>query len=87
MTDPTREQMLAVLREQIWSLADDEDDYKFSAEAALYWFANDWHGGQDSNLYSVLSTSPYRPGVSLRDVEEEGWLANQMYEILETEFT
>ena len=36
-----------------------EDD--ISSEAAIYWFANDYHSGQTSDLYSILSTSPYRP--------------------------
>jgi hypothetical protein len=37
---------------------------EFDIEAAIYWFATDWHGGQWSNLYSALSTSPYKPGLS-----------------------
>lgn len=40
-----------------------EDNY-FDAARALYWYASDYHGGQDSDLYSILSTSEYRPGMS-----------------------
>jgi hypothetical protein len=52
LTDPTRDEMLTAL-----AGADE-----FEVEAAIYWFAADWHGGQSSNLYSALSTSRYRPG-------------------------
>ena len=50
MSDPTIAELLAALDNP----ADDDAD----AYCAIYWFANDWHGGQSSNLYSVLSTSP-----------------------------
>ena len=33
----------------------------FDVAEALYWFAIDWHGGQDSLLYSILSTSTFKP--------------------------
>jgi len=56
LSDPTRDEMLTALAQ---SSADE-----FDIEAAIYWFASDWHGGQSSNLYSALSTSPYRPGWS-----------------------
>lgn len=58
MKDPTLQDMLAALGNP----ADDDVD----AYAAIYWFASDWHGGQSSNLYSVLSTSPYKPGMMER---------------------
>jgi hypothetical protein len=56
LSDPTRDEMLTALA----GAGADE----FDIEAAIYWFAADWHGGQWSNLYSALSTSPYRPGLS-----------------------
>lgn len=31
-------------------------------EQAIYWWAADHHEGQWSELYSILSTSAYRPG-------------------------
>ena len=55
LTDPTRDEMLTAL-----AGADE-----FEVEAAIYWFAADWHGGQSSNLYSALSTSRYRPGMAV----------------------
>ncbi len=59
MKDPTREEMLEaakILKNLIG------DGFEFDFEVAVYWFSNDWHGGQFSNLYCVLSTSEYRPG-------------------------
>lgn len=53
--DATRDEMLTLL-----ATYDDYDE--FDREEAIYWFANDYHGGQGSELYSALSTSPYSPG-------------------------
>ena len=61
LSDPTRDEMLTAL-----AGADE-----FDIEAAIYWFANDWHGGQWSNLCSALSTSPYRPALSESGCPEE----------------
>ena len=63
LSDPTRDEMLTALAQ---SGADE-----FDIEAAIYWFASDWHGGQWSNLYSVLSTSPYKPGLSEASCPDE----------------
>jgi len=30
---------------------------------AIYWFCADFHGGQNCPLYSILSTSAYKPGI------------------------
>lgn len=65
-TDPTLAGLLATLDNP----ADDDAD----AYCAIYWFANDYHSGQSSNLYSVLSTSPYSPGPLER--EPTGWAAD-----------
>ncbi len=56
MKDPT----LGEMRDLLGSRCSDMDE--FDREAAIYWFANDHHGGQWSNLYSALSMSPYHPG-------------------------
>jgi len=58
MQDPTCKEMLKVL--ETCPFASETCD--FDRASAIYWFANDWHGGQSSNLYSALSTSPYNPG-------------------------
>ena len=81
MQDPTREEMLSALKPLIAQMDNDAD----SAEIAIYWFASDWHGGQASNLYSVLSTSPYSPGPATT-LDSEGESVAWMYEQLEADF-
>lgn len=56
--DPTREELEAALD----GLQDKFELDRFDVEEAIYWFAADYHSGQGSNLYSVLSSSPFRPG-------------------------
>ncbi len=63
-----------------------EEGFEHDAEAAIYWFANDWHSGQTSELYSILSTSPFRPG-PISTLESEGELVKMMYEDLEAKFS
>jgi len=67
MQDPTADNMRAMLRE-IYSPHEADD---FDIEAAIYWFASHYHGGQWSNLYSALSTSQYRPGPLADDPEPD----------------
>lgn len=78
--DPDKEEMVQYLRSQYGSEFNDDD-----AEVAMYYFASDFHGGQASNLYSVLSTSEYKPGAS-GNVESEGELVKMMYDTLVDEF-
>jgi len=79
--DPTREEMLEFLRGQLGT----EEGFEGDAEAAMYWFANNYHGGQDSNLYSVLSTSDFSPGPIARGPEKES-TEEDMYNLLVDEF-
>lgn len=68
-TDPTRDEMIALLAiECPWSKTDwqpnndcESTDADFDREVAIYYFASGWHGGQWSNLYSVLCMSKYKP--------------------------
>ena len=76
--DPTREEMLALLADRFPC---DIAETEFDREEAIYWFANDWHGGQWSKLYAVLCSSPYRPGPCTNGPEEP-----EMYQALEQEF-
>jgi hypothetical protein len=78
MSDPTRKAMLDVLR-------DYGDVDEFDVEEAIYWFASDYHGGQATNLYSVLSTSPYKPGPSTTGPSQDG-MAHELYSALEQRF-
>lgn len=86
--DPTADEMRSYLREQFGSECDPVDGMtlSFPVECAIWWFGNDWHGGQDSNLYSALSTSEYHPGAGESGPEPDSTDA-MMYEALEEQFT
>ena len=60
MKDPTAQEMRDFLK--ACQTYGDTEDMSFEVEEAIYWFAYAWHGGQWTNLYSALSTSPYSPG-------------------------
>jgi hypothetical protein len=62
------------------------DDLDFDIEAAIYWLASDYHRGQDSELYSILSTSEFKPGPTHSSVEDEGEIAKEIYDLLVHEF-
>jgi len=78
--DPSADEMRAFLKKTF----PDGDD--FDVEAAIWWFGNDYHGGQSSSLYSALSTSKFKPGPTHHSVKDEGEMAKMMYEALEKEF-
>jgi hypothetical protein len=82
MKDPTLEEMREYLGASPYASEMDE----FDREEAIYWFANDWHGGQWSNLYSALSQSQYHPG-PLTNGPEPGSMSSYLYGDLEHEFT
>ncbi len=79
--DPTREEMMDYLRLAYGA----EEEWENEAEVAIYYFANHYHGGQWSNLYSALSTSPYSPG-PFTTLESEGSMATDMYNDLVQKF-
>ena len=81
MVDPTGDEMRAYLR----PLAKQLDASDFDVEEAIYWFANDYHAGQDSYLYCALSTSEFSPGALARAPEPEG-AAALLYDELVEEF-
>jgi hypothetical protein len=71
-------EMVQFLKSKYGAEADD-----FSVEEAIYWFASDYHGGQTSDLYSVLSTSEYKPSRlhhGIEDTDDE--MSKMMYEDL-----
>lgn len=66
-----RDRMVEYLKNQYKGLEDvNSKDFLFDIEAAIYWFAVDYHSGQSSDLYSILSMSDYRPGVMSRGDRE-----------------
>ena len=83
--DPTRGEMVKSLVKAFRAPRWDRADWKFDLEAAIYWFSSHWHGGQWSNLYSALSTSPYRPGALCNGLEI-GSQAHDMYIYLTERF-
>lgn len=89
ITDPTKEEMVNFLTQKFQGLIDpaEVDANNFDIESAIYWFANDYHGGQNSNLYSVLSTSEFRPGPMHKSIEdEESETATMMYQELVNQY-
>lgn len=80
-TDPSKEEMVAFLQNTPYR---SEEGFEDSSEVAMYWFASDYHGGQNSNLYSVLSTSPYTPSrINKGGIEgEDDFIAKDLYEEL-----
>lgn len=81
--DPTKEEMIAFLQQQFGHF--DAEGGMDDAEVAMYWFAYSYHGGQGSNLYSVLSTSPFRPGPMARGPQPHSMEA-EMYSALVQQF-
>jgi hypothetical protein len=81
--DPTKEEMVKFLKARYAGLGYEQD----SAEVAIYWFATHYYNGQASNLYSVLSSSPYKPSRLSRGIEtEDDDFAKMMYEDLEEKY-
>lgn len=80
MTDPTYGELIDAVREQFPD-ADEAD-----TEEAIYWFAADYHGGQWSNLYSVLCSAKFRPGHAAKHVTKGRTLAREIYSALADQF-
>jgi hypothetical protein len=61
---PTLRQRMMKALELGWGAAFDGDHgaFLFAAEGAIYWFCADYHDGQCTELYSILSCSEYKPG-------------------------
>ena len=78
--DPTREDMLAFLQSSPYTAEAGE----FDIEAAIYFFASHYHGGQASNLYTALCSSLYRPAWCARGPADG--MQRFLYETLETEY-
>lgn len=74
--------MVSSLKKEFRGLVDNIDgpDAEFEIEGAIYWFANDYHGGGSSLLYQILSTSKFRPGPSVSGPEDE--IEQMMYDSL-----
>ncbi len=79
--DPTKDEMFNYLHQMYGN----EESFRDDAEVAIYWFANFYHGGQSSHLYSVLSTSRFHPGPMAKGPEPRS-SEEMMYEDLVLKF-
>ena len=80
--DPTGSELLAAAREAASTIGADE----LEAGEAAYWFASNFHSGQDSNLYKALAELGCRPGPT-RSGPEKGSATEAVYDALCVEFT
>lgn len=80
--DPTYKEMLKFLK----SKAKAYEASDFDIESAIYWYSSEYHSGQNSNLYSALSTTEYKPGRSAKDVTSDGFAAVELYNELCSKF-
>ena len=75
-----KSELIQSAKKQFNGLSDvNSDDFNFSLESAIYYLATNYHSGQWSDLYSILSTSNYQPGKlenydSWRECDFEGAL-------------
>lgn len=74
------DEMREYLRQSIKGFGLEDPD--FDIEAAIWWFAHDYHGGIGSPLYEVLSISQFKPSPLHRSVEDEGEVATMLYDLL-----
>ena len=56
LDDPTLEEMKAALERHTTS------PYDIAIAEAIYWFSQDYHGGQSSNLYAASCSCGFKPG-------------------------
>lgn len=85
--DPDRAELLAYLSAEYARAGFDSHDPAskvWATEEAAYYLAAHYHGGQWSNLYSVLSTSEFRPGRNAPDLtgdpdKDESFEASYLY--------
>lgn len=80
MIDPTKKDLQACVANFAG-----EEGFDFDVEVAIYWFASRYHGGQGSDLYSVLSMSDYTPGPLETGPEDQGF-AEMLYDEMVAEF-
>lgn len=79
MSDPT----IADMRAFIDRLPFASERSDFDREEAIYWFANDWHSGQASNLYAALCASEFSPGPIACEPQD---IASMLYNELQAYF-
>lgn len=86
--DPTKEEMVKFLNDKYKGHIDyTDEEIQFPIEAAIYWYAYNYHSGQNSNLYSALSTSKYQPSRMLKNIDDiDDDVTQEMYSYLQTHY-
>jgi hypothetical protein len=85
-----KNEMIKSIKDHFKGLADVEsDDFKFDVEAAIYYFSEQYHEGQWSNLYSILSQSEYNPGrlETFDSWKESNTIGSEIYDFLKSEYS
>ena len=82
MKDPTRKEMEKFLEGK----KKEYDAEDFDIQAAIHYYASEYHSGQSSNLYSALSTSKYKPGRSESGAEDVSDACGMLYSELQDKF-
>lgn len=82
-----KNEMKEYLKNKFRGLEDvNSSDFNFDMEAAIYWFSQDYHSGQWSDLYSIGSTSEYRPSPLAKGIESEPETTQMLYQALEEKY-
>ena len=81
-----KNEMVQYLKDRYKNLLDDGEGMDFDIEAAIWWYAYDHHDGMWSPLYSILSTSEYKPGRMEKSVDDAGEIPRMFYDDLVDKF-
>ena len=83
--DPTRFDLLKTGAQYLAGWGLEKSSRLWAIEEAIYWFARQYHSGQWSNLYSVLSTSDFKPSILANEIEDE--IAQEIFDHYERMFS
>lgn len=63
----------------------DRDNWRFSRDVAIHWYASEWHSGQFSELYRILCQIGYKPSILSKNAKHdmrEDYTAWELYKFL-----
>ena len=84
INDPTRFDLLKAGAQYLAGWGLEKSSRLWAIEEAIYWFASQYHSGQWSNLFSILSTSDFKPSILANEIEDE--IAQEIYDHYERFF-
>jgi len=61
---------------------ENDESFDGEAEVAIFWFANGYYGKKRDELYAIKAKSLYRPGRLMKSIQDEGGIAEMMYDVL-----